>query len=307
MSLSPIIHPVIVQLAHYDPWGLELTGLGYQYGGIKANKYLYNGKELIEDNGLQNYDYGQRMYDPAIGRFNRIDRFSEKYSSLSPYQYGANNPISNIDINGDSIVNNNRAVIESIVNDLNRIFESTYGTSGFSTHERSKTEKTRTNDWSLLDPSSWGNIFKSAEYDLVTTTDYAISLNEDFDWNQDKYTSGMKDVVSGSGDVYVDIVQDNGSKFKNSVPKGMDGKGLLNGFGGGYTVSSNNVILSNKLPNTDNRNKTNTWTIGAVTLHEILYHIHTVGKTESGNPNKMREHFGLKRGRSHGPGSRQKY
>ncbi len=31
-----------------------------------------------------------------------MDRFAEKYSSLSPYQYGELNPIINIDINGDS-------------------------------------------------------------------------------------------------------------------------------------------------------------------------------------------------------------
>jgi hypothetical protein len=43
------------------------------------------------------------MYDPTIGRFNRTDRFAEKYTSLSPYQYGANNPILYIDINGDSL------------------------------------------------------------------------------------------------------------------------------------------------------------------------------------------------------------
>jgi hypothetical protein len=24
------------------PWGVELSGLGYQYGGIKVNPYLYN-------------------------------------------------------------------------------------------------------------------------------------------------------------------------------------------------------------------------------------------------------------------------
>ena len=33
----------------------------------------------------------------------KTDRFLEKYVSLSPYQYGANNPVNNIDINGDSI------------------------------------------------------------------------------------------------------------------------------------------------------------------------------------------------------------
>jgi hypothetical protein len=39
-----------------------------------------------------------------LGRFTTQDRFAEKYTSLSPYQYGANNPVRNIDVNGDSII-----------------------------------------------------------------------------------------------------------------------------------------------------------------------------------------------------------
>ena len=41
------------------------------------------------------------MYDPALGRFHVIDRFSEKHYPLSPYHYANNNPIFNIDVNGD--------------------------------------------------------------------------------------------------------------------------------------------------------------------------------------------------------------
>ena len=43
------------------------------------------------------------MYDAAIGRFHVQDRFAEKYLDFSPYQYGANNPIKYIDVNGDSL------------------------------------------------------------------------------------------------------------------------------------------------------------------------------------------------------------
>jgi RHS repeat-associated protein len=93
----------VAQETHYDPWGLELTGIGYQYPQIKANKFLYNGKELIEDNGLQFYDYGARMYDPAIGRWGVVDPLADDpmQMNLSPYQYGWNNPTNLTDPDGN--------------------------------------------------------------------------------------------------------------------------------------------------------------------------------------------------------------
>lgn len=59
----------------------------------RANKYLYNGKELIEDNGLQYYDYGARMYDPIIGRWGVADSLADLAPRWTPYRYGFNNPI----------------------------------------------------------------------------------------------------------------------------------------------------------------------------------------------------------------------
>ena len=90
---------------------VEETSHYYPFGGAFASTsnvqpYKYNGKELDSKKGLIWYDYGARHYDAALGRFTTNDRFAEKYYSMSPYQYGANNPVNNIDVNGDTIVVN---------------------------------------------------------------------------------------------------------------------------------------------------------------------------------------------------------
>ena len=87
---------------------VEETNHYYPFGGVFANTgnaqpYKYNGKELDAKKGLNWYDYGARHYDAVLGRYHTNDRFAEKYYLMSTYQYGANNPTKNIDVNGDSL------------------------------------------------------------------------------------------------------------------------------------------------------------------------------------------------------------
>ena len=68
-------------------------------------KIVYAKKELTSKKSSsegRNY-YHARYYDPRTSVFLGVDRFAEKYASLTPYHYAANNPIMFIDINGDSL------------------------------------------------------------------------------------------------------------------------------------------------------------------------------------------------------------
>ena len=57
----------------HKPFGMRLSGKTYTNPTqTNANKYLYNGKELQNDFGLQWYDYGFRMYDRNYADFQAL-------------------------------------------------------------------------------------------------------------------------------------------------------------------------------------------------------------------------------------------
>jgi len=86
----------VMQSSQYYPFGMSYAD------DIEKGKqpYKYNGKEMDENHGLNQYDYHARQYDPVIGRFTTVDPLAEKYYNISPYAYVMNNPLKYIDPDG---------------------------------------------------------------------------------------------------------------------------------------------------------------------------------------------------------------
>ena len=97
-----------------DAWNVQRNGY-YAYGGpygdwntnadVQPLKFL--GKEWDHQHGLDLYDFGARLYDPAVGRWTTMDPLCEKYYSVSPYAYCHDNPVNRIDPDGRDWYQNN--------------------------------------------------------------------------------------------------------------------------------------------------------------------------------------------------------
>ncbi len=64
-------------------------------------RYGFNGKEKDNDlHGQTVYDYGFRIYNPALGKFLSVDPLTKSYPWYTPYQFAGNMPIWAIDLDG---------------------------------------------------------------------------------------------------------------------------------------------------------------------------------------------------------------
>jgi len=84
----------------YHPFGWEMPG---RTNNSDQYRYGFNGKEKDQSGewGSQtHYDYGFRIYNPAIARFLSVDPLTKEYPWYTPYQFAGNKPIKFIDLDG---------------------------------------------------------------------------------------------------------------------------------------------------------------------------------------------------------------
>jgi RHS repeat-associated protein len=104
-NLSVVLYKGQLQEEYnYYPYGLAFDQ-HQVFSGLSSTNYLYNGKELQQNefganNGLEFYDYGARMYDAQIGRWTQVDPMSNMMRRHSPYNFAFDNPMRFVDADG---------------------------------------------------------------------------------------------------------------------------------------------------------------------------------------------------------------
>ncbi|BDD12867.1 hypothetical protein FUAX_52990 (plasmid) [Fulvitalea axinellae] len=105
-------NPDVLSTNDYFPFGLTMKGRSFSAGKYR---YGFNGKEKDENGewgGHTNYDYGFRIYNPAIAKFLSVDPLTKSYPMLTPYQFASNRPIDGVDLDGLEYLNKDEARVK---------------------------------------------------------------------------------------------------------------------------------------------------------------------------------------------------
>jgi len=81
----------IVQENHYYPFGLNMVGI--EKVGKPDDKFQYNAQSEKEES-IGIYETPFRGYDAQLGIFRQVDLLAPLFSSITPFHFGYNNPVS---------------------------------------------------------------------------------------------------------------------------------------------------------------------------------------------------------------------
>ncbi len=80
---------------------------GRSFFGSNDYRCGFSGKEKLDElhgNSGDTYDFGERMYDPRLGKWLSVDPLFNKFPSSTPYSYAANSPVWVVDKDGRDII-----------------------------------------------------------------------------------------------------------------------------------------------------------------------------------------------------------
>ena len=191
--------------------------------------FVYNAKEKDYESGF--HYYGSRYYSSELSIWNSTDPMADKYPSLTPYNYCANNPVKLIDPNGDSInipYTKDRSLVLKMINSLAKgvfginkngylYLKNKNGKEGYSEYYRDK----------LCDAiESKDNIFIVISQKYTTTNSDGTKNIKDVDLDASggvtqKLAKGNSSLITISGHSY------NGLKDSEGMPLRDEAKDIL--------------------------------------------------------------------------------
>ncbi len=261
----------VVQTDDYYPFGLTFNS--YSRENSLFNKHQYNGKELQVDLGLNWLDYGWRIYNPDLGRWNRNDDKSDKYYSFSTYSYAVNNPLLFIDPSGNEIVvigdDKYRAAVRQALLDLSKTPEGSRlveyltksehvtvihqrlprypGGNPNKRYQQGTTTNGRSGSWISFDPNyitkgtgapgipyvSLGHELRHAEQDT----------EDNPNWKQNAAGDYPTAEVPGSNGEHVPLAEIDGVNSENKIRAGVPGGGTRTIYDG---VNVKDLVIDGK-------------------------------------------------------------
>lgn len=89
----------------YYPFGMPMPGRTFSLTNDTSYRFGFNGKE--DDNDIEgkgnSLDFGDRIYDPRLGRWLSVDPSEEKFAAIGSYVAFGSNPLYFIDPDGSII------------------------------------------------------------------------------------------------------------------------------------------------------------------------------------------------------------
>jgi len=116
----------------------HLTYYFSSYSQVFADNYSFSAKERDSETGLSYF--GSRYYSSDLSIWLSVDPMSDKYASLSPYVYCADNPIKLVDPNGEEWEVNESGYVRQVGDVNNNTLYAVKGTLEFSFGERKTKE-----------------------------------------------------------------------------------------------------------------------------------------------------------------------